>query len=78
MEALVNLIIQNSKSQDKGMNPRQIFFRDFDQLLKLATEGGSLEARMGQLEQYGRAAGISELELAQRKNTLQWTLEQAA
>lgn len=78
METLVNLIIQNSKTQDKGVNPRQIFFRDFDRLLKLATQGESVTSSLEQLERYGREAGMSSLDLAQRKDTLLWTAAQAA
>lgn len=81
MEALVEIIIKNSKAQAKAMNPRQIFFQEFDRALQLANRGASeaaSETLMSHLEQCGRAAGFSELDLAQRKNTVLWTLAQAA
>jgi len=81
MEALVELLIRDSQSQHRSKNPRQLFFREFDQLLKMAsrtTTQANIEAELDQLEAFGRAAGISETELTSRKNTVLWTISQAA
>lgn len=81
MEELVQQIIQNSKAREKSMNPRQMFFREFDQALQLASQGLPQVAwndLLMKLEQYGRQAGLSTGELASRKKTLFWTVAQAA
>ena len=81
MEALVQLIIQNSKAQTKPLNARQVFFQEFDRALQFAHKTDAVEAwesRWNRLEQSGRAAGISEMEMNQRKSTLLWALAQAA
>lgn len=80
MEQLVQQIILNSKSQSKSSNPRQMFFRQFDQAIQLA--GRSQTSHdwsdcLNQLEQYGQAAGIPATEIARRKQTLLWTSAQA-
>jgi len=81
METWVDSIIRDSQTQNKGKNARQIFFKEFDQILKLAsraTAKAHFEAELNQLEEIGRAAGLSESELTSRKNTVLWTLSQAA
>ncbi len=81
MEALVNLIIQNSKAQPKAMNPRQVFFQEFDRALQAANAGASVpgwETLLNHLEVCSRAAGLSATDWAQRKSTLLWTAAQAA
>lgn len=81
MEALVELIIQNSKAQPKAKNPRQIFFQEFDRALQIANRGASepgWETLLSHLELCSRAAGLSVTDWAQRKSTLLWTLAQAA
>jgi|SoiMethySBSTD1v2_1073268.scaffolds.fasta_scaffold5433437_1 hypothetical protein len=81
MEDLVQKIIQYSKSKVRQLNPRQVFFREFDAALQLASRGMSHEEftlRLMRLEQCGQEAGLSAGEMAQRKQTLLWTSAQAA
>lgn len=81
MEALVQMIIQNSKAQMQPMNARQVFFQEFDRALQSARKSEALEAWescWNRLEQSGRAAGFSELEMSQRKSTLLWAQAHAA
>lgn len=81
MEEIVNRIIENSKSKVKVLNPRQVFFREFDATLQLVERGMTREEftlRLMQLEQYGQDAGVTASDWAQRKQTLVWTCAQAA
>ena len=73
MQGLIAKILEDSK-QPKFLTPRQIFLQEFDRLL---VEGATRESLL-RLQQYGRAAGISEVEMTQRKNALVWSLVQAA
>lgn len=81
MENLVQKIIRESKVNTKPINSRQIFFREFDRALQMASLGlaeVAQEDRILKLMQYGLEAGLSNDELASRKETLIWTLAQAA
>jgi hypothetical protein len=74
MEALITQILETSKVQNKSLTARQVFFQEFDLLLAQ----GATQASLTRLDQYGRVAGISEVELAQRKSVLAYSLAQAA
>ena len=81
MENLVQKLIQHSKNNVRPINARQIFFREFDRALQMASLGlaeAAQEGRLLKLMQYGLEAGLSAAELASRKKTLIWTLAQAA
>ena len=81
MKELVEKIIQNSKQSQVSQNPRQMFFREFDAALRLASnqiDDPSYEWHVSHMEQFGQKAGVSAGEIAQRKKTLAWTLSQHA
>ena len=73
MEALVAKILEASK-QSNSLTARQMFFQEFDRLLVEPTTQESLV----RFERYGRDAGISEVEMNQRKSVLAWNLAKAA
>lgn len=77
MKALVEKIIQNSKQDQIPLKPLQLFYREFDAALRLASnniDDPAFDWHLGHMESYGQEAGISAGEIAHRKNTLLWTL----
>lgn len=81
MKELVEKIIQNSKQSPTTQNPRQLYFREFDSALRLATnhiDDASFERHVNHMERFGKEAGVSDGEIAYRKKTLAWTLSKNA
>lgn len=79
MKELVEKIIQNSQKGPANLNPRQLYFREFDAAMRLATlhiDDPSFEWHLFHMEKYALQAGISAGEIAHRKKTLLWTLSQ--
>jgi hypothetical protein len=80
MKAWVEQILQNSKNRSFELNPKQQFYREFDQALQQASQPKNLQVNKDsfvRLEDLGLKAGISLREIASRKNTLLWAFSAA-
>ena len=77
VDALIQLIISDSKHKGRQATPRQRYFQAFDRSIVLAGQEKNRpdwDERLTQLEQMGREAGFSPDELRRRKSTLLWAL----
>jgi len=80
MRGWIEKIIQDSKNRSIELNPKQQFYREFDRALQKASRPqiqGFIQDDCEKLEQLGLKAGLSQREMAFRKNLLLWTLSQS-
>jgi hypothetical protein len=77
MKVWVEQILQSSKNRSSELNPKQLFYREFDQALQQTSQPQTAQANRDsfiKLENLGLKAGISMGEIASRKKTLLWAL----
>ncbi len=77
MKELVEKIIQNSKKTQADVNPKQLYYREFDAALRLASnrvQDSAFEWHLGHMVRFGQEAGFSAEEISRRKETLYWAL----
>jgi len=80
MKAWVEQILQSSRNRSYELNPKQLFYREFDQALQQASQPRPPQTSRDsfvRLEDLGLKAGISLGEIASRKKTLLWAYSKA-